>query len=346
MSDRGDRSVEYERRRTKSLQFNLCFKCMSPKGDNKWNCDACLQKDRDKAAVRKASRSANNLCSCGRPVKTNHKQCESCVDYFREHQADRRSNHIAEGSCITCGKSPMPGTITCAECAKRATDATMRRYASRKKDGVCPFCGETVDDKSRCAVCHQKHLNNNIRQWKERRLGVLEHYGNQCVCCGESTYEFLEMDHINGGGTAHRKIVGSHIIDWIISHKYPADFQVLCANCNRGKGKFGTCPHHATPQLPSSRHGKHARNKRLKCINAYGEKCACCGEHNWAFLEFDHINNDGKQHRIELSTEKMITWLVNNDFPDTIQLLCCNCNKAKGLYGQCPHQKTRLTECL
>jgi hypothetical protein len=80
---------------------------------------------------------------------------------------------------------------------------------------------------------------------RSRRETVLEHYGGCCGCCGEETFEFLAVDHENGGGTAHRAEVGAgtKMIDWIIANEYPDGFRVLCHNCNQAIGYYGRCPH-------------------------------------------------------------------------------------------------------
>ena len=79
------------------------------------------------------------------------------------------------------------------------------------------------------------------------RREVLLHYGNKCVCCGESIFEFLTLDHINGHGNEHRKAItgykGGRIWQWLKDNNYPEGFQVLCYNCNCAKGKSGICPH-------------------------------------------------------------------------------------------------------
>lgn len=82
------------------------------------------------------------------------------------------------------------------------------------------------------------------------RLEALRHYGGErpvCVCCGESTYEFLALDHINGGGNAHRKSIRptsvQSMYEWARRNGYPPIFQVLCHNCNMAKGFYGECPH-------------------------------------------------------------------------------------------------------
>jgi hypothetical protein len=325
-----NRSEEYERRKQKCLLFNICFKCSKPKGNNKWKCDECLDTDRQRDRERRARRASVGLCDCGQPALPNKKRCQACTNKYRLAQADQRAKHKTSGGCITCGRPPIPGLATCVECAARATKSTINRYNSNKQNNLCPFCGGKLDGKFRCGACHKDHLKRGRARWYQQRLLVLEHYGRKCACCGETTYEFLEIDHIDNNGAQHRNLTGRHIIEDIIKKNFPTDLQILCANCNRGKGKFGVCPHKQEPTPPKSKSGINARKRRQRCINHYGGKCISCGEENWAFLEFDHINNDGNEHRKELKGN-FVSWLIQNNFPDTIQLLCSNCNKAKGL---------------
>ena len=70
-------------------------------------------------------------------------------------------------------------------------------------------------------------------------------------------------------------------------------------------------------------------------------KCACCGEKEIAFLTIDHINNDGSKHRKSLKIHHLYHWLKRNNFPENFQVLCYNCNCAKGHFGYCPHQKIK-----
>ena len=90
--------------------------------------------------------------------------------------------------------------------------------------------------------------NNGIRSVLRRKMKVLAHYGEVCACCGESWPVFLTMDHIDGGGNAHRKAsIGAKVIyRWLVKNNYPPGFQVLCANCNLAKHQKKVCPHQST----------------------------------------------------------------------------------------------------
>lgn len=84
------------------------------------------------------------------------------------------------------------------------------------------------------------------KRLKQRKL-VLEHYSGgevKCRCCGENTYEFLAIDHINGGGTQHRKsLANAPVVRFLIKNNFPEGYQVLCHNCNHAKHFYGQCPH-------------------------------------------------------------------------------------------------------
>lgn len=87
--------------------------------------------------------------------------------------------------------------------------------------------------------------------WIWQRLTVLRHYAGSdkpiCNCCKETTYQFLALDHIYGGGTQHREASGSkYIMSALISEGFPEGYQVLCHNCNQAKGFYGKCPHQWT----------------------------------------------------------------------------------------------------
>lgn len=104
-------------------------------------------------------------------------------------------------------------------------------------------------------------MRNNARRLRQE---VISHYSNgtnRCACCGESHFEFLTIDHIDGGGLQHRKREnmngGQELARWLRRNDYPDGFQILCMNCNFAKGHYGRCPHEsghpetATMEVPS-----------------------------------------------------------------------------------------------
>ncbi len=145
---------------------------------------------------------------------------------------------------------------------------------------LCRLCGEekplsdfskhlSAKDgyRNQCKKCENERYRGNKRQWavlwrethkdkiahyrKERnkrvKIEVMEHYGGvRCSCCGESNFEFLCFDHVAGGGTQHRKIIGNmgrQFYYWLKLNGYPKGYRVLCYNCNMSLGFYGYCPH-------------------------------------------------------------------------------------------------------
>lgn len=95
----------------------------------------------------------------------------------------------------------------------------------------------------------KEHRKKYIREatkkyyWKVRK-DVIKHYGNKCECCKESRFEFLAIDHVDGGGVKHlREIKSRNLAVWIFKNNYPTGFRILCHNCNMALGFYGYCPH-------------------------------------------------------------------------------------------------------
>lgn len=93
-------------------------------------------------------------------------------------------------------------------------------------------------EKHRVAIRAQS--NAFFRRVREE---VLAHYGGKCACCGEDKYEFLAIDHINGGGSKHRAEVKYRMDYWLWKNHFPEGFRILCHNCNMALGRYGYCPH-------------------------------------------------------------------------------------------------------
>jgi hypothetical protein len=78
---------------------------------------------------------------------------------------------------------------------------------------------------------------------------LIEGYGGKCACCGETEPAFLTLDHIGGGGAAHRRSIkrGNKILrirQELKAAGWPTDkYRLLCMNCNFATRHGKVCPH-------------------------------------------------------------------------------------------------------
>jgi hypothetical protein len=96
-----------------------------------------------------------------------------------------------------------------------------------------------------------------------------------------------------------------------------------------------------------------ARTKRAQAalrdqvLDHYGRVCACPGCGATKRLTIDHVNGDGKAHRLEVfgtsssATYRLYAWLISNGFPEEFQVFClpCNSSKQNGVACQLNHHK-------
>lgn len=203
-------------------------------------------------------------------------------------------------------------------------DAVMRDYYARvplseitQKYGICIKTIYNIRD---------RRLDQETRRW-----------GHQCTHCP--------------------KRFGSHSALAAHVTKIHRELPPVCARCGdlltdenwypswRGRAvKIRICRH-----CENARHAAKTRHERTMMIEAYGGKCVCCGETIPEFLTIDHINNNGADHRRKIRPRRpeigggsgvdFYRWLRQHGYPqEEYQLLCYNCNCAKGYFGQCPHK--------
>jgi len=242
----------------------------------------------------------------------------------------------------------------CAMCGETKTRHLFHKCRT-SYDGVsayCKDCGCKLKTKERSESTPEQKAERaeKLAKWRrEIRREVLVRYGGdppKCACCGESTYGFLAIDHIHGGGRRHRLESGSSIEHWAKKNGFPYGLRVLCNNCNRSFGSYGYCPH------SEDRSGEHKskdtstrrtyHRTRVAVLFHYGgnpPKCACCGEAHMEFLAIDHIAGGGTKRRKQLRANGayIACWIIDNLFPPGFRILCHNCNMALGSHGHCPH---------
>ena len=94
------------------------------------------------------------------------------------------------------------------------------------------------------------------------------------------------------------------------------------------------------PQKAKDYARERGRTLKQAALDAYGPACACCGEGQFEFMAIDHIEGNGRQHRMALGVSAgagFYAWLKREGYPDGFRVLCHNCNMAAGFYGKCPH---------
>ncbi len=118
-----------------------------------------------------------------------------------------------------------------------------------------------------------------------------------------------------------------------------------CRVCKREDTKVYK---HTTIGAAKQAAAQRARNLALKVriVNHYGDgTCACCGESEIVFLTLDHVNDDGAEHRRELTAQGRQVGgagfyrdLERDGYPEGFQVLCMNCQLGKRQVDGCPHK--------
>lgn len=161
-----------------------------------------------------------------------------------ERIARHRLKRLNAGLCVRCGKNALTKKTFCDDCAEKARLNVVRRNKARISSGLCAECGRRPVDENKqsCSHCRDKtKAARNRIKW----VAFQAYGGAACSCCGEKTFEFLTLDHINNdGGGRYRKIGGARLYAVLSRKGFPAGFRVLCFNCNSGRHiAGGTCPH-------------------------------------------------------------------------------------------------------
>lgn len=125
-------------------------------------------------------------------------------------------------------------------------------------------------------------------------------------------------------------------------------------NAKLERGECLSCTNQAAPdrsrcleclRVEAAKRVVERNRDKVVCFDRYGRKCVCCElTYDVVFLTLDHVNNDGAAHRRSMSGYNgggwgaMYRWAIKNNFPDSVQSMCWNCNEARRINGVCPHQ--------
>jgi hypothetical protein len=254
----------------------------------------------------------------------------------------RYRERVAAGVCVDCGKtSPKPGIKRCQPCIDKKDHSKLS--ASNKKNkallkqkridsGLCAYCGKvrSEDGKNGCKDC------NIYRMVHSKKLRERRENNKLCVRCGKDAryqrYKICQECRRKELEAKRRSYVENGLCKTCGVLPIKHEESTLCLRCSN--------------RIHNNRKRRIADNWQ-KILDHYGRKCACCGEEEVLFLTVDHINNDGALHKKIIGSKDPASvrkWIVDNNFPDTFQILCYNCNCAKGKLGYCPHQMNRTTD--
>lgn len=122
------------------------------------------------------------------------------------------------------------------------------REYQRKWRIANPEKAHAIDKRHREKAGPGRHRNYTIHRRNyigKLREEMFEHYGQVCACCGEDEKRFLTIDHINGGGGAHRRMApGGNVVVDLRRKGWPKEgLRVLCMNCNWATRTRLPCPH-------------------------------------------------------------------------------------------------------
>lgn len=131
-------------------------------------------------------------------------------------------------------------------CTNCNVEKPLTDFRRRKHKDIPKKPSDSQMYRNTCRVCEAEPRRIEKQIYRQKlKNDILSEYGSKCVCCGETTTEFLTLDHVFGGGNMHRKSGGHRGVYVDVRRQgYPADYQILCWNCNCGRAvNKGVCPH-------------------------------------------------------------------------------------------------------
>lgn len=136
----------------------------------------------------------------------------------------------------------------CTKCGTILNAENCNAYDIERSKYICLMCLQ--EKNQNLYMLNRDNIRKRQQKYEQKnKIKIIQKYGEKCVCCGESRYEFLTIDHIKNNGAEERKTTkqgtGGKLYRWLIKNNFPNDnYQLLCFNCNCSKGFYGYCPHH------------------------------------------------------------------------------------------------------
>lgn len=229
----------------------------------------------------------------------------------RERCTARRQKLLDQGLCVRCGRNqPRSSKTTCAECAAKFVEISRRskqKHAARIRIVRKKY---NILNRSVLRVKSAKYYQDNIMERRQAdaerarslKIEVFTHYCGgsiKCALCPEIRLGALTIDHINGGGRAHRKALKRHgpsFYRLLKQQQYPKEYRVLCSNCN-WMAYLASIRNALSMTKGAIKSRRYNANTKQRLMDLLGGQCVTCGCRNIDALSTHHTNNDGAAHR-------------------------------------------------
>lgn len=159
---------------------------------------------------------------------------------------------MAQCSEKGCKREARDGKKSCQFCADRKAARHKQRYGNDPEYRARLLEQSKKWNRDNRIKHNKRARESGQKRYALRKKAVIEKYGPNCQCCGESDYRFLTLDHSHGNGLEHRKEImgngryaGSGFVIKLFLAGMPdvPGLRVLCANCHMAIDLWGGCPH-------------------------------------------------------------------------------------------------------
>lgn len=131
----------------------------------------------------------------------------------------------------------------CIDCVRRANRERQRsKYAALTPEERSWIAQERKDYQQSYRDVTRTRYRKVRNEWRRKtapilRFRAMKKLGGKCAECGIDDFRVLEIDHVNGGGTADRRKRNDMTRHLAIINGEQG-FQLLCGNCHRIKTYF------------------------------------------------------------------------------------------------------------
>jgi len=158
---------------------------------------------------------------------------------------------MAEDPAVHCAREKRRYARFTPEQRAQVIEATRLRMEHRRRTDAEYLAQTRATVRQQYSKHREKRIATMRAKQERTRLACLQAYCAEnpfCVCCGESTVEFLTLDHLRSrreddGIRVGGDRMGQQLYSWLIRTGFPPGFRVLCYNCNCARGTRGYCPH-------------------------------------------------------------------------------------------------------